>query len=133
MKRISPSLWSRGMSGLRHLLALLPIICSSIASEASQAQSAPIGSNPTWLGNMGNAVLFIASNTPAGSAALFESDGTTAGTTQIAPINGAGVLTYQAGTLFISAGTKSYFLANTTAAGQQVWVTDGSRWDPHGD
>lgn len=39
--------------------------------------------------------------------------------------------TYQVGTLFISAGTKSYFLANTTAAGQQVWVTDGTTAGTH--
>jgi len=66
----------------------------------------PIGSNPVWLGTMGNTLFFIAqpaSSASAGSAALFKSDGTAAGTTQVAPINGFGVLTYKAGTLFISA------------------------------
>ncbi|MBS0377450.1 MAG: cadherin-like domain-containing protein [Proteobacteria bacterium] len=94
----------------------------------------PIGSDPIWLGNSGNTLFFIAqpaSSTPAGSAALFSSDGTTAGTKQLAQIDGVGVLTYQAGPLFLSAGTKSYFVANTTAAGQQVWVTDGSSTGTH--
>ncbi len=94
----------------------------------------PVGSDPTWLGNMGNTLFFVAkpaSINPSGSAALFKSDGTTAGTTQIATIDGVGVLPYQAGTLFFSAGTKSYFLANTTAAGQQVWVTDGTSTGTH--
>jgi ELWxxDGT repeat protein len=105
-----------------------------VALSSLALAGSPIGSNPIWLGTMGNTLFFVAqpaSSTPAGSAALFKSDGTSAGTTQIAPINGVGVLTYQAGTLFISAGAKSYFLANTTAAGQQVWVTDGSSAGTH--
>jgi ELWxxDGT repeat protein len=113
----------------RYLLWVPLVTLSSVAFAAS-----PSGSNPIWLGNMGNALFFIAqpaSSNPVGSAALFRSDGTAAGTTQIAPIDGVGVLPYQAGTLFISAGTKSYFLANTTAAGQQVWVTDGSSAGTH--
>lgn len=108
----------------RYLLWVPLMALSSIAFAGS-----PIGSNPIWLGNMGSTLFFIAqpaSSGSVGSAALFRSDGTAAGTTQIAPIDGVGVVTYQAGTLFIPAGTKSYFLASTTAAGQQVWVTDGS-------
>jgi ELWxxDGT repeat protein len=84
----------------------------------------PMGSAPTWLGTMGNTIFFITQS--AAGSALYRSDGTAAGTTQVVPIEGTGILTYQAGTLFLSAGTKAYFLANTTAAGQQVWVTDGT-------
>jgi ELWxxDGT repeat protein len=83
---------------------------------------------------MGNLIYFIARPVPsttAGGAALFKTDGTTAGTTQVAPIDGFGILPYRAGTLFISAGTKAYFLANTTAAGQEVWVTDGTGAGTH--
>jgi ELWxxDGT repeat protein len=114
---------------VRHLVAVPLVALSSLAVAGS-----PLGSYPVWLGATGNTLFFIAqpaSATPAGSAALFKSDGTTAGTTQVAPIDGIGVLTSSAGTLFISAGTKSYFLANTTAAGQQVWVTDGTSAGTH--
>jgi ELWxxDGT repeat protein len=113
----------------RSLLSVPLVALPSLALAGS-----PIGSNPIWLGTTGNTLFFIAqpaSSAPAGSAALFKSDGTAAGTTQVAPINGTGVLTYKAGTLFISAGTKSYFLANTTAAGQQVWATDGTSAGTH--
>jgi ELWxxDGT repeat protein len=113
----------------QYLLSVSLVAFSSLALAGS-----PIGSNPVWLGTMGNTLFFIAqpaSSTTAGSAALFKSDGTTTGTTQVAPIDGFGVLTYQAGALFISSGTKSYFLANTTSAGQQVWVTDGSSAGTH--
>lgn len=118
------------VSGVTRTLLLAPLIAVSSLAWAGS----PIGSYPIWLGTMGNTLFFIAqtaSSTGAGGAALFKSDGTAAGTTQVAPINGVGVLTYQAGTLFIPAGTKSYFLANTTAAGQQVWVTDGTSAGTH--
>jgi hypothetical protein len=45
---------------------------------------------------------------------VFKTDGTAAGTTLVAPIDGFDILPYQAETLFISAGTKAYFLATTT-------------------
>jgi ELWxxDGT repeat protein len=113
----------RERSLARYLLTVALIALSSLTLAA------PIGSYPVWLGTMGNTLFFIAqpasSNSP-GSAALFKSDGTASGTTQLSPIDGVGVLTYQAGTLFMSAGTQAYFLANTTAAGQQIWVTDGT-------
>ena len=118
------------VSGVARTLLLAPLIAVSSLAWAGS----PIGSYPIWLGTMGNTLFFIAqtaSSTGAGGAALFKSDGTAAGTTQVAPINRVGVLTYQAGTLFIPAGTKSYFLANTTAAGQQVWVTDGTSAGTH--
>ena len=105
------------------------LLAPLIALPGVAVAVSPIGSNPVWLGTMGNTLFFIAqpaSNTGTGNAALFKSDGTAAGTAQVAPIAGVGVITYDAGTPFISAGTKSYFLANTTAAGQQVWATDGT-------
>ena len=118
------------VSAVARLLLSVPLVALSNLALAGS----PIGSDPVWLGTMGNTLFFIArpaSSASAGSAALFKSDGTAAGTTQVAPINGTGVLTYQAGTLFISAGMKSYFLAYTTAAGQQVWVTDGTSAGTH--
>ncbi len=74
-----------------------------------------------------------ASSTSAGSATLYSSDGTTAGATQVAPTGGSvvEVVTYNTGPLFLSAGTKSYFLADATASGQQVWVTDGTAAGTH--
>jgi ELWxxDGT repeat protein len=98
------------------------------------SQYTPVGSNPVWLGKMGNLIYFIARPVPsttAGGSALFKTDGTAAGTTQVASIDGLGISAYQAGTLFISAGTKAYFLAETTASGQEVWVTDGTGAGTH--
>jgi ELWxxDGT repeat protein len=129
MKRISSLRLCRGPGLARYLLSAQLVALSSLAWAGS-----PIGSAPVWLGNTGNVLFFIAqpaTGTIPATAALFKSDGTTAGTTQVAPIDGFGVQTYQVGTLFISAGTKSYFLANTTAAGQQVWVTDGTTAGTH--
>jgi len=103
-------------------------------------QTTPVGSDPVWLGKMGNFIYFIARPVPsttAGGAALFKTDGTTAGTTQVAAIDGVGVLPYDSGfttpldVLFLAAGTKAYFLANTTTAGQEVWVTDGTTAGTH--
>jgi ELWxxDGT repeat protein len=98
------------------------------------AQYTAVGSDPVWLGRMGNLLYFIARPVPStttGGAALFKTDGTAAGTTQVAPIDGFGVLAYNAGTLFISAGSKAYFVADTTASGQEVWVTDGTAAGTH--
>jgi ELWxxDGT repeat protein len=85
---------------------------------------------------MGDTLLFIAqpaSSTSAGTATLYSSDGTTAGTTQVAPIGGSVLeaVSYNTGALFLSAGTKSYFLTDPTASGQQVWVTDGTAAGTH--
>jgi ELWxxDGT repeat protein len=115
-----------------YLLSVSMIALSSFAGAAS-----PIGSNPIWLGTMGNTLLFTAqpaSSTSYGSATLYGSDGTTAGTTQIAPIGGSVVegVYYNKGALFLSAGTKSYFLADATpSSGEQVWVTDGTAAGTH--
>jgi ELWxxDGT repeat protein len=98
------------------------------------SQYTAMGSNPTWLGKLGNSVYFIAKPIPAtasGGYALFKTDGTAAGTTQVAPIDGLGILAYPGSTLFIAAGSKAYFLAYTTAAGQEVWVTDGTTAGTH--
>ena len=125
----------------RYVLSILLLAASAQAFAGSphlvldiNSQYTPVSSEPVWLGKMGNLIYFIARPVPsttAGGAALFATDGTTAGTIQIAPIDGIGILAYQAGTLFISAGTKAYFLANTTAAGQEVWVTDGTATGTH--
>ena len=53
----------------RYLLSVPLVTLSSIAFAGS-----PMGSNPIWLGNMGNTLFFIAqpaSSNPVGSAALF--------------------------------------------------------------
>lgn len=125
----------------RYVLSILLIAASALAWGGSphlvldiNSQYTPVGSNPVWLGKMGNLLYFIARPVPsttAGGAALFKTDGTAAGTTQVAPINGPGIFPYQAGTLFISAGTKAYFLASETATGQEVWVTDGTTAGTH--
>lgn len=119
-------------STVAHYLLSAPLLAlSSFAGAAS-----PIGSDPIWLGTMGNTLLFIAqpaSSTSAGSATLYSTDGTTAGTTEIAPIGGSvvEVVSYNTGALFLSAGPKSYFLADAMASGQQVWVTDGTAAGTH--
>jgi len=119
-------------SAVAHYLPSVSLLAvSSFAGAAS-----PIGSDPIWLGTMGNTLLFVAqpaSITSAGTSVLYSSDGTAAGTTQVAPID-AGVveaISYNKGALFLSAGTKSYFLANVTTSGQQVWVTDGTAAGTH--
>jgi ELWxxDGT repeat protein len=119
-------------------LLLLLMLSDSALSDSPDvttraAQAIPIGADPIFLGTMGSLVYFTAQPKASnGGAALFKTDGTAAGTTQVAPIDGIGVLTgTKVGTLFISAGTKSYFLANTTAAGQEVWVTDGTAAGTH--
>src|SRR5450631_2330772 len=141
MKRTDSVDSSRERAVTRFLLAVLSLSLSGAAlSDSSHVpiravQPIPIGANPIFLGTMGNLVYFTAQpkNSPTpGGAALFKTDGTTAGTTQVAPIDGIGVLTsITVGTLFISAGTTSYFLANTTAAGQEIWVTDGTGAGTH--
>ena len=125
----------------RCVLSLMLAAVSALAWAGSphlvldiNTQYTPVDSSPVWLGKMGNLIYFIARPVPsttAGGAALFKTDGTAAGTVQVAPIDGFGVFGYQAGTLFISAGTKAYFLASTTAAGQEVWVTDGTAAGTH--
>jgi ELWxxDGT repeat protein len=128
----SSSLRLNRKSTVAHYLLSVPLLAlSSFAGAAS-----PIGSDPIWLGTMGNTLLFIAqpaSSTSAGSATLYSSNGTTAGTTQVAPIGGSVVeaVSYNTGALFLSAGTKSYFLADSAASGQQVWVTDGTAAGTH--
>jgi ELWxxDGT repeat protein len=106
-------------------------LSASTKVTARSSQASLVGADPIFLGSMGNFVYFTAQPGNAG-AALFKSDGTAAGTTQVAPIDGMGVLTGgNIGTLFISTGTEAYFLANTTAAGQQVWITDGTSTGTH--
>jgi trimeric autotransporter adhesin len=106
-------------------------LSASTKVTARSSQASLVGADPIFLGSMGNFVYFTAQPSNGG-AALFKSDGTAAGTTQVAPIDGIGVLTgSNVGTLFISTGTEAYFLANTTAAGQQVWITDGTSTGTH--
>jgi len=125
------------------ILPILSLALASVALSASMSvnaplrsnQATPIGANPIWLGATGSYVYFTAqppnASTP-GSAALFRTDGTSDGTTQVAPIDGVGVLTSsKVGALFLSAGIKSYFLANTAATGQEIWVTDGTTAGTH--
>jgi ELWxxDGT repeat protein len=131
MKGTSSLRPNRKSAVAHYLLSVSLLALSNVAGAAS-----PIGSNPNWLGTMGNTLLFIAqpaSSTGAGSATLYSSDGTTAGTIQVAPIGGSVVeaVSYNTGALFLSAGTKSYFLADATASGQQVWVTDGTAAGTH--
>ena len=131
MKWISLSCRNLELTTTRYLLLVLSVALASLAVAGSPhpaphtPQPTPVGADPVWLGTMGNLVFFTA-QPASGGAALFKTDGTTAGTLQVAPIDGIGVLTTNAGTLFISAGVKAYFLANTTTAGQEVWVTDGT-------
>src|SRR5579864_22160 len=116
-----------------HLSAVTTFLLATLVTSSLAIAAPPIGSSPTWLGSMGNTLFFIARPAldPPGNAALFKSDGTTVGTIQVAQIDGFGVLTYPAGTLFIAADTKAYFLGNTTTDGQQVWVTDGTTAGTH--
>lgn len=136
MKRIAPSRRNRELPITRYLVSVLAVALASLAVAGSPhpapfaPQPVPVGADPVWLGILGNLVFFIA-QPASGGAALFKTDGTAAGTMQVAPIAGIGVLTTNAGTLFISAGTKAYFVANTTAAGQEVWVTDGTAAGTH--
>lgn len=96
------------------------------------AQHEPQSSSPVFLGTMGGYDYFIATPGPGSSqAALYRTDGTDAGTTQVQTIAGFGILTYQEPALFIAAGTKAYFLADQTATGQEVWVTDGTAAGTH--
>jgi ELWxxDGT repeat protein len=132
MKRSSSLRLNRKSTVAHYLLSAPLLVLSSSAGAAS-----PIGSDPIWLGTMGNTLLFIAqpaASSSYGSPTLFRSDGTTAGTTQVAPIGGSVVeaVTYNTGPLFLSAGTKSYFLADATpSSGEQVWVTDGTATGTH--
>jgi ELWxxDGT repeat protein len=131
MKRSSSLRLNRKPTVAHYLLSAPLLALSSFAGAAS-----PIGSDPIWLGTMGETLLFIAqpaSSTSAGSPTLYGSDGTTAGTTPVAPIGGSVVeaVSYNTGALFLSAGTKSYFLADATASGEQVWVTDGTAAGTH--
>jgi ELWxxDGT repeat protein len=114
-------------------LAFAGIVLGGPLQEGKRVnQSAvPIGSNPLWLGTMGSFVYFVAQPPSSPTMAIFKTDGTTAGTMQVAPMAGINVLVNNVGTVFISAGTKSYFLGNTTAAGQEVWVTDGTTAGTH--
>lgn len=89
MKRTSSFRLNRKMIVARYLLSAVLLALSGFAGAA-----APIGSNPIWLGSMGNTLLFIAqpaSSTSAGSPTLYSSDATTLGATQVAPIGGVTV------------------------------------------
>lgn len=138
MKWISTSRRGRESTISRHVLSALSVALIGVALGGSphampsiNSPATPIGSNPLWLGTMGNLVFFIAQPPSSPTVALFKTDGTTAGTTQVAPMAGINVLVNNVGTVFISAGTKSYFLGNTTVAGQEVWVTDGTAAGTH--
>src|ERR1700730_5096213 len=141
MPRIAPPRRRREFAITRHMLTLLLVTASSLALAGSphlmqdiNSQYTALDSSPIWLGKMGSLYYFIAHAVPttfAGGDALFKTDGTAAGTSLVAPIDGLGVLTYQAGPIFIPAGTKAYFLAFTTAAAQEVWVTDGTGSGTH--
>jgi len=117
---------------LHRKCALAPSLLSvALLAWSGSADAGPIGSSPIWLGTMGNTLLFIAqpaSSTSYGSPTLYRSDGTSAGTTEVVALAGSEVeaLSYNTGALFVAAGTKSYFLADATAAGPQVWITDGT-------
>jgi ELWxxDGT repeat protein len=126
MPRIAPPRRRREFAITRPILTLLLITASSLALAGSphlvldiNSQYTALDSSPVWLGKLGSSYYFIAHPVPttaAGGDALFKTDGTAAGTSLVAPIDGLGVLTNQAGPLFIPAGTKAYFLAFTTAA-----------------
>ena len=141
MPRIAPPRRHREFAITRHILTLLLISASSLALAGSphlvldiNSQYTALDSSPVWLGKLGSSYYFIAHPVPttaAGGDALFKTDGTATGTSLVAPIDGLGVLTNQAGPLFIPAGTKAYFLAFTTAAAQEVWVTDGTAPGTH--
>lgn len=132
MKRSSSMHPNCKLTVARCLLWVPLLSWSSLAGAAS-----PIGSDPLWLGKLGNTLLFVgqpASSTGPGSATLYSSDGTTAGTTKVATIGGVTVytVTYNLGTSFLSAGTKVYFLGDAMPSqGQQVWVTDGTAAGTH--
>src|SRR5882762_9680200 len=121
MPRTAPPRRRREFAVTRHILTLLLITASSLALAGSphlvldiNSQYTALDSSPVWLGKLGSSYYFIAHPVPttaAGGDALFKTDGTATGTSLVAPIDGLGVLTNQAGPLFIPAGTKAYFLA----------------------
>lgn len=132
MKGISSRSINRRLAAARAIALTLLISVSGLAVEAMA--STPASSSPVWLGTLGGTQYFIARPVQSASgltSALYKTDGTTAGTSLVAPIDGAGILTYQAGTLFMGAGTKAYFLAFTDATQQQVWATDGTPAGTH--
>jgi ELWxxDGT repeat protein len=138
MKWISAWRHGRESTIARFFLSALPVALMGVALAGSphttpgtHSPAAPIGSNPLWLGTMGNFVFFAAQPSSSPTMAIFKTDGTSAGTTQVAPMAGVNILVNNVGTVFISAGTKSYFLGNTIAAGQEVWVTDGTTAGTH--
>ncbi len=141
MPRIAPPRRRREFAITLRILTLLLVTASSIALAGSphlvldiNSQYTALDSSPVWLGKLGSSYYFIAHPVPptaAGGDALFKTDGTAVGTSLVVPIDGLGVLTNQAGPLFIPAGTKAYFLGFTTAAAQEVWVTDGTAAGTH--
>jgi len=136
------------MPGITRQLLYVILVVASAAGWAGtphltldiNTHRAARSSDPTYLGKLGDSTYFIAHDA-AGSfnAALFRTDGTDAGTTKVRDIGPGGILTnyglyrppYQKPTLFISAGTKAYFLAWQTTTGQEVWVTDGTEAGTH--
>ena len=104
MPRILRSRLTRTSTMTRCVLSVLLAAVSALAFAGTphlvrdiNSQYTPVGSNPVWLGKMGNLIYFIARPVPsttAGGAALFKTDGTAAGTTQVAPIDGFGVFAY---------------------------------------
>ena len=105
-------------------------------------QTLPRDSSPVYLGKLGSATYFIAYDVPGtGRAALFKTDGSSNGTAKIKDL-GSGNATvlpnygifrppYEKPVLFLSTGSKAYFLAFTALDGQEVWVTDGTASGTH--
>jgi len=95
MKRIAASQRHYGSTAARYFLSALSIALTGVALAGSphavpgiNSPSTPIGSNPLWLGTMGNLVFFIAQPPSSPIMALFKTDGTAAGTSQVAPMAG---------------------------------------------
>lgn len=84
----------------------------------------PISSEPRALGRLGGVELFRATlSTPeVPRAGLVKSDGTPAGTVIIKTFEGDGPREQPVMTI----GTRAFFIAEETATGSQVWVTDGT-------
>jgi ELWxxDGT repeat protein len=136
------------MPGIARRLLYVLLVVASMAGVAGtphltldiNTQRIARDSSPVYLGKLGNWTYFIAHDVPgANHAALFRTDGTDGGTTKVKDIGAGGILTpgglfrppYEKPTLFISAGTKAYFVAWQTTTGQEVWVTDGTEAGTH--
>src|SRR5581483_1455071 len=136
------------MQGIARRLLYVLLVVVSLAAMAGtphlildiNTERVARDSNPVYLGKLGNSFYFIANDVPGGAhAALFKTDGTESGTTKVQDIGNGGISTnggyfrppYQKPTLFLSTGTKAYFVAFQFTTGQEVWVTDGTEGGTH--